>query len=137
MLLSCHPVLHTLREPLALPPVHTPNPLLILTGVHAYRYDVPLVADIHFQPVVASMVAECFEKIRVNPGNFVDGRKKFDEKVYDDDSQFKQEQDHIIEVPSCARPFAPHANNATPATSFTKPVRDANHGDVEGALCSL
>lgn len=58
----------------------------------------PLVADIHFQPVVASMVAECFEKIRVNPGNFVDGRKKFDEKVYDDDSQFKQEQEHIREV---------------------------------------
>lgn len=55
-------------------------------------------ADIHFQPVVASMVAECFEKIRVNPGNFVDGRKRFDEKVYDDDSQFKQEQDHIREV---------------------------------------
>jgi len=64
----------------------------------ACRYDVPLVADIHFQPVVASMVAECFEKIRVNPGNFVDGRKRFDEKVYDDDSQFKQEQEHIREV---------------------------------------
>ena len=62
------------------------------------RYDVPLVADIHFQPVVANMVAECFEKIRVNPGNFVDGRKRFDEKVYDDDSQFKQEQEHIREV---------------------------------------
>ena len=62
------------------------------------RYDVPLVADIHFQPVVANMVAECFEKIRVNPGNFVDGRKRFDEKVYDDDSQFRQEQEHIREV---------------------------------------
>lgn len=46
------------------------------------------------------MVAECFEKIRVNPGNFVDGRKRFDEKVYDDDSQFKQEQEHIQEVQS-------------------------------------
>ena len=55
-------------------------------------------ADIHFQPVVASMVAECFEKIRINPGNFVDGRKRFDEKVYDDDSQFLQEQEHIREV---------------------------------------
>ena len=31
-------------------------------------YDVPLVADIHFQPKVAMMVAECFEKIRINPG---------------------------------------------------------------------
>ncbi|KAA6429562.1 MAG: chloroplast 1-hydroxy-2-methyl-2-(E)-butenyl-4-diphosphate synthase precursor [Trebouxia sp. A1-2] len=66
--------------------------------VNVSWYDVPLVADIHFQPVVASMVAECFEKIRVNPGNFVDGRKRFDEKVYDDDSQFKQEQEHIREV---------------------------------------
>ncbi len=32
------------------------------------RYDVPLVADIHFQPGVAMMVADAFEKIRINPG---------------------------------------------------------------------
>jgi hypothetical protein len=29
------------------------------------RYDVPLVADIHFQPAVAMMVAEAFEKVRL------------------------------------------------------------------------
>lgn len=46
-------------------------------------YHVPLVADIHFQPQVAMAVAEVFEKIRINPGNFVDGRKTFDEYVYD------------------------------------------------------
>jgi 4-hydroxy-3-methylbut-2-en-1-yl diphosphate synthase IspG/GcpE len=28
------------------------------------RYDVPLVADIHFQPAVAMMVADAFEKVR-------------------------------------------------------------------------
>jgi hypothetical protein len=28
------------------------------------RYDTPLVADIHFQPAVAMMVAEAFEKVR-------------------------------------------------------------------------
>ena len=65
------------------------------------RYDTPLVADIHFSPLVASMVADCFEKIRVNPGNFVDGRKKFDEKVYDDDRQFLMEQEQIREVRLC------------------------------------
>lgn len=27
-------------------------------------------ADIHFAPSVALRVAECFDKIRVNPGNF-------------------------------------------------------------------
>ncbi|KAG6432822.1 hypothetical protein SASPL_104409 [Salvia splendens] len=34
------------------------------------NYNIPLVADIHFAPSVAMRVAECFEKIRVNPGNF-------------------------------------------------------------------
>ena len=86
------------------------------------RYDVPLVADIHFQPVVANMVAECFEKIRVNPGNFVDGRKRFDEKVYDDDSQFKKEQENIREViihkalSGATFPFQPRAGSAQDVT---------------------
>jgi (E)-4-hydroxy-3-methylbut-2-enyl-diphosphate synthase len=62
------------------------------------KYDTPLVADIHFQPVVAMMVAEAFEKVRVNPGNFVDGRKKFDEINYDDPAQFEAEREHIEEV---------------------------------------
>lgn len=42
------------------------------------RYDVPLVADIHFSPKVAMLVADAFEKIRINPGNFYDGRKSFE-----------------------------------------------------------
>ena len=62
------------------------------------RYDVPLVADIHFQPAVAMMVAECFEKIRINPGNFADGRKTFEVINYDDPKQFAEERDHIEEV---------------------------------------
>ena len=42
-------------------------------------YTTPLIADIHFAPKVAMTVAECFDKIRVNPGNFADGRKKFED----------------------------------------------------------
>lgn len=88
----------------ATPSSHPRSPIIKCLAKKTFlfhaRYDVPLVADIHFQPVVASMVADCFEKIRVNPGNFVDGRKRFDEKVYDDDSQFRQEQEHIREVDS-------------------------------------
>jgi 4-hydroxy-3-methylbut-2-en-1-yl diphosphate synthase IspG/GcpE len=53
------------------PPAMCPLPL-------PCSYDVPLVADIHFQPQVAMMVADAFEKIRINPGNFVDGRKSFE-----------------------------------------------------------
>lgn len=44
--------------------------------------DVPLVADIHFQPAVAMMVADAFEKVRINPGNFADGAKKFETLTY-------------------------------------------------------
>ena len=46
-------------------------------------YTTPLIADIHFAPKVAMTVAECFDKIRVNPGNFADGRKTFEEIDYD------------------------------------------------------
>ena len=42
----------------------------------------PLVADIHFAPAVAIRVAEAFEKVRINPGNFADGIKSFDDKIY-------------------------------------------------------
>ncbi len=62
------------------------------------RYDVPLVADIHFQPQVAMMVADAFEKIRINPGNFADGRKTFEVINYDDPAQFRAEQEQIREV---------------------------------------
>lgn len=58
----------------------------------------PLVADIHFQPQVAMIVAEAFEKIRINPGNFADGRKTFEVINYDDPKQFDLEREHIREV---------------------------------------
>lgn len=38
---------------------------------------VPLVADIHFKPDAAMEAAKWVEKIRINPGNFVD-KKKFE-----------------------------------------------------------
>ena len=35
-------------------------------------YDTPLVADVHFNPKVADKAAVCVEKVRINPGNYVD-----------------------------------------------------------------
>ena len=54
-------------------------------------YTVPLVADIHFAPKIAMKVAEAFEKIRVNPGNFADGTKSFEERTYEDESEYQAE----------------------------------------------
>ncbi len=45
-------------------------------------YNGPLVADIHFNPNAANIAAEHIEKVRINPGNFVDGAKKFESIEY-------------------------------------------------------
>eukprot|EP00955_Chlamydomonas_euryale_P028563 300891-Chlamydomonas_euryale.AAC.13 len=44
------------------------------------------------------IVAECFEKIRINPGNFADGRKTFEVINYDDPKQFEEERAYIEEI---------------------------------------
>lgn len=44
------------------------------------------------------IVAEAFEKIRINPGNFADGRKSFKVINYDDPKQFELEREHMQEV---------------------------------------
>ena len=38
---------------------------------------VPLVADVHFNPAAAEIAATLIEKVRINPGNFTGGAKKF------------------------------------------------------------
>jgi len=61
-------------------------------------YDIPLCADMHFQPKVAMMVAEAVEKIRINPGNFADGRKDFDDHIYETESDFTSERQYLAEA---------------------------------------
>src|SRR5919202_1157347 len=46
-------------------------------------YNTPLVADIHFTPNAAEIAARIVEKVRVNPGNYVD-KKKFELIEYTD-----------------------------------------------------
>ena len=50
----------------------------------AENVHVPLVADIHFTPKLALQVVEHVEKVRINPGNFVD-KKSLKGEAYDDE----------------------------------------------------
>jgi len=59
-------------------------------------YNFPLVADIHFNPGAAAVAATLVEKVRINPGNFADGAKKFREIEYSDES-YNQEVEEIRE----------------------------------------
>lgn len=62
--------------------------------------DVPLVADIHFNPNAAFEAARNVEKVRINPGNFVDPGRVFKQISYTDE-EYAAEQDRI------ARTFVP------------------------------
>jgi len=48
-------------------------------------YTQPLCADVHFNPRVADVAATCCEKVRVNPGNYVDPARKFIRHTYTDE----------------------------------------------------
>jgi len=70
----------------------------IREGLFKKGYDIPLCADMHFQPKVAIKVAEAFEKIRINPGNFADGRKSFEEKIYESEEDYISERGYLVEA---------------------------------------
>jgi len=58
-------------------------------------YNTPLIADIHFTPNAAEIAARIVEKVRINPGNYVD-KKKFELIDYTD-ADYAEEIDRITE----------------------------------------
>ncbi|MBQ9639847.1 MAG: (E)-4-hydroxy-3-methylbut-2-enyl-diphosphate synthase [Bacteroidales bacterium] len=64
--------------------------------------NVPLVADIHFNPRAAEVAATIVEKVRVNPGNYVDrnvGKHSFSDAEYDMELQrIGENMSRLIEI---------------------------------------
>ena len=75
------------------------NLLLIKNELRKQGYHTPLVADIHFTPNAAEIAARIVEKVRVNPGNYVD-RKKFEHIEYSD-------ADYLEEIERIRERFTP------------------------------
>ena len=71
------------------------NLLNIKNELRKRGYDTPLIADIHFTPNAAEIAARIVEKVRVNPGNYVD-KKKFEQIDYTD-AEYAEEIDRIQE----------------------------------------
>lgn len=57
-------------------------------------YMTPLVADVHFNPRVADVAALYAEKVRINPGNYVDAARTFKHLEYTDE-EYAQELQKI------------------------------------------
>jgi len=71
------------------------NLLNIKNELRKRGYRTPLVADIHFTPNAAEIAARIVEKVRVNPGNYVD-KKKFEFIDYTD-AEYNEEIERIRE----------------------------------------
>ncbi len=69
------------------------NLLNIKNELRKRGYTTPLVADIHFTPNAAEIAARIVEKVRVNPGNYVD-KKKFEQIDYTD-AEYLEEIERI------------------------------------------
>jgi len=59
-------------------------------------YHTPLVADVHFNANVADVAAQYVEKVRINPGNYVDPARTFKKLEYTDE-EYRQELAKIEE----------------------------------------
>jgi len=114
----------------------------IREGLFKKGYDIPLCADMHFQPKVALLVADALEKIRINPGNFADGRKDFEEKVYETEEDYIQERQYLLDAMGplverckdlnrCMRIGTNHGSLSSRVLSF---YGDTPRGMVESAL---
>ena len=75
------------------------NLLNIKNELRRRGYDTPIVADIHFTPNAAEIAARIVEKVRINPGNYVD-KKKFELIEYTD-------QDYAEEIERITERFTP------------------------------
>ena len=62
----------------------------INAGIRERGFLTPIVADVHFNANVADVAARYAEKVRINPGNYVDPARKF-EKISYTDEEYAQE----------------------------------------------
>jgi (E)-4-hydroxy-3-methylbut-2-enyl-diphosphate synthase len=85
---------------------------------------VPLVADIHFRPDAALLAAEFVEKVRINPGNFVDS-KAFKKREYTD-------EEYINELRRIEEKFTPLVQKLK---KFNRSLRiGTNHGSLSDRI---
>ena len=90
-------------------------------------YTTPLVADIHFNPHAADVAAENVEKVRINPGNFVDRIKTFKQYDYTD-------EEYATELQRIRERFTPFINICK--AHHTAIRIGVNHGSLSDRIMS-
>lgn len=119
---------------------HAQNLKNIISGLKKEKYNIPIVADIHFRPDAAMEAAKWVQKVRINPGNFVD-KKNFKIIEYTD----KEYSEELERIDLKFRPLVQFCKNngvamriGTNHGSLSDRIMnrygDTPHGMVESAL---
>ena len=87
----------------------------------------PLVADIHFNPRAAFAAAEVVEKVRINPGNFVDPGRTFKQLTYTD-------EEYAEEITKIEATFVPFINLCRENNTSIR--IGVNHGSLSDRIMS-
>ena len=99
----------------------------INAAVRAAGCNVPLVADVHFNPKVADVAAEYAEKVRINPGNYVDAARTFKQLTYTD-------EEYAAEIQKIEQRFVPFLNICK--ENHTAIRIGVNHGSLSDRIMS-
>ena len=90
-------------------------------------FQTPLVADVHFNPKVADVAALYAEKVRVNPGNYVDPARTFKKIEYTD-------EEYAAELKKIEERFVPFLNICR--AHHTAVRIGVNHGSLSDRIMS-
>lgn len=99
----------------------------IRAALHAAGYTKPLVADIHFNPKAAFEAATTTDKVRINPGNFVDAARTFKKLEY-------TEEEYAAELEKIRRAVVPFL--AICREHHTAVRLGVNHGSLSDRIMS-
>ena len=89
--------------------------------------DVPLVADVHFNPKAAYAAAKACQKVRINPGNFVDAARTFRKLTFTDEEYAEE----IARIRKALVPFLDICRQHATAVRL-----GVNHGSLSDRIMS-
>ncbi len=89
--------------------------------------DVPLVADVHFNPKAAFAAAEVTDKVRINPGNFVDPGRTFVKLEFTD-------EEYAAEIEKIRRTLVPFLDVCKAHGTCVR--LGVNHGSLSDRIMS-
>lgn len=96
-------------------------------SLRSQGYQTPLIADVHFNPNVADVAALYAEKVRINPGNYVDAARTFKKLEYTD-------EEYAQEIEKIRKRFIPFLNICK--ENHTAIRIGVNHGSLSDRIMS-